>query len=63
MGGGCCQAFKEPRADFGLQLMLLSDGLDERTLGHDFAGLHGLHGLHCLHWGHVCENGVRMEPA
>jgi hypothetical protein len=43
--------------------MLLSDGLDERTLGHDFGGLHGLHGLHCLHWGHVCENEIGMKPA
>ena len=57
-GGKGCQALKEPRADFGLPLMLLSGGLDERTLGHDFTGLHELHGLH---WDHRCENEITIS--
>merc|ERR1719424_711816 len=54
-----CQAFKEPRTDFRLQLMLLSDGLDERTLCHDFACLHGLHCL--IHWSHDCEKEIEIK--
>merc|ERR1719409_243671 len=47
--GKGCQAFKQPRANLCLHLMLLSKHLDEGSFCHGLATslLHGLHGSHC----------------